>query len=125
MSVLQTNHLTERDQVHNMKEHIRTNEKPFPCRFCDQFFNQQSNRNVHEKRIQVNEKPYKCKFCEKTFSDMSTRISHEKVHQGIRPHKCAYCDKKFARNCHKESHEARMHKHVVVIKFTKNKPFAE
>ena len=85
-----------------------TQERLYPCSFCDKSFKHKSNLPQHE-RIHTGDKPYQCAVCNKKFNRKSTLTRHERIHTGEKPYQCAVCNKKFNRKSTLTRHQRTQH----------------
>ncbi|XP_058832115.1 transcription factor grauzone-like [Topomyia yanbarensis] len=92
-------------ELHNVKMHSNTVEKPFDCEKCDKSFHQQGLLNAHLKtHIQV-----ECSVCHRMLANIYNLKMHMLRHSDNVKHICDTCGKEF--RC-KESIERHIKRHM-------------
>ncbi|MCL4144233.1 UNVERIFIED_CONTAM: hypothetical protein GTU68_020615 [Idotea baltica] len=110
-----------------------TEQRPFPCKFCDARFKKKQHLQNHE-RIHTGEKymcilcgqgfsrlhilkhhayeddffrPYVCEICGKRFKLKHHVGQHRRIHTGERPYLCSKCGKSFSQQSNRTVHELK------------------
>ena len=89
----------------NLKMHVKLHqeEKPFPCKECENFFTEAFRLRNHQK-LHQSEKPFTCDQCDKRFRSPSKLKSHIMFHTREKPFSCNLCKKQFAQKSAIKSH---------------------
>ncbi|XP_076446007.1 uncharacterized protein LOC143283673 [Babylonia areolata] len=95
----------------NMATDARTQEGEFRCQVCDKRFRIQRLLTRHMK-CHSEVKRFLCSICRKGFNDTFDLKRHTRTHTGVKPFKCQ-CGKAFTQRCSLESHERKVHGHVL------------
>lgn len=71
---------------------VHSNQKPFPCSFCEKSFSTDKGREIHERR-HTGDKPFICSECGKNFLFKAQLETHQMIHTGERYscHECGRC----------------------------------
>ncbi|XP_029309168.1 zinc finger and BTB domain-containing protein 41 [Cottoperca gobio] len=78
----------------HLQEHmiLHTQERPFKCSFCDEYFKSRFARLKHQEKYHLG--PFPCEICGRQFNDTGNRKRHiECTHGGKRKWTCFVCGK--------------------------------
>uniref|UniRef100_A0A8C9XC83 Zinc finger and BTB domain-containing protein 41 n=1 Tax=Sander lucioperca TaxID=283035 RepID=A0A8C9XC83_SANLU len=78
----------------HLQEHmiLHTQDRPFKCSFCDEFFKSRFARLKHQEKYHLG--PFPCEICGRQFNDTGNRKRHiECTHGGKRKWTCFVCGK--------------------------------
>uniref|UniRef100_A0A3Q2X9T0 Zinc finger and BTB domain containing 41 n=1 Tax=Hippocampus comes TaxID=109280 RepID=A0A3Q2X9T0_HIPCM len=78
----------------HLQEHmiLHTQERPFKCAFCDEYFRSRFARLKHQEKYHLG--PFPCDICGRNFNDTGNRRRHiECTHGGKRKWMCFVCGK--------------------------------
>uniref|UniRef100_A0A673AG06 Zinc finger and BTB domain containing 41 n=1 Tax=Sphaeramia orbicularis TaxID=375764 RepID=A0A673AG06_9TELE len=78
----------------HLQEHmiLHTQERPFKCTFCDEYFKSRFARLKHQEKFHLG--PFPCDICGRQFNDTGNRKRHiECTHGGKRKWTCFVCGK--------------------------------
>ncbi|KAF6720280.1 Zinc finger and BTB domain-containing protein 41 [Oryzias melastigma] len=78
----------------HLQEHmiLHTQDRPFKCSFCDEFFKSRFARLKHQEKFHLG--PFPCEICGRQFNDSGNKKRHiECTHGGTRKWTCFICGK--------------------------------
>lgn len=91
----------------NLKSHstLHTDERPFKCELCPNYYKSIYQRNRHVKLRHTLERRFKCDQCAKTYKDSTDLRRHRRVHGGCeKKFQCPLCGNKYFENKHLNVH---------------------
>lgn len=103
-------------QSTQLEVHIRSHIglKPFECSYCHKRFTQGGNLTTHL-RLHTGEKPFTCDVCNKSFSRKGNLAAHKLTHEKLKPYDCKLddCEKSFTQLGNLKSHQNKFHLHTL------------
>uniref|UniRef100_A0A3Q2XBX4 Zinc finger and BTB domain containing 41 n=1 Tax=Hippocampus comes TaxID=109280 RepID=A0A3Q2XBX4_HIPCM len=81
---------------------------PFPCDICGRNFNDTGNRRRHIECTHGGKRKWMCFVCGKSVRERTTLREHMRIHSGEKPHICALCGQGFR---HKSSYRLHLRMH--------------
>ncbi|XP_061550680.1 zinc finger and BTB domain-containing protein 41 [Phycodurus eques] len=81
---------------------------PFPCEICGRNFNDSGNRRKHIECTHGGKRKWTCFVCGKSVRERTTLREHMRIHSGEKPHLCGLCGQSFR---HKSSYRLHMRMH--------------
>ncbi|XP_035527119.1 zinc finger and BTB domain-containing protein 41 isoform X3 [Morone saxatilis] len=68
---------------------------PFPCEICGRQFNDTGNRKRHIECTHGGKRKWTCFVCGKSVRERTTLREHLRIHSGEKPHLCSICGQSF------------------------------
>ncbi|CAF97532.1 unnamed protein product, partial [Tetraodon nigroviridis] len=68
---------------------------PFPCEICGRQFNDTGNRKRHMECTHGGKRKWTCFVCGKSVRERTTLKEHLRIHSGEKPHLCSICGQSF------------------------------
>uniref|UniRef100_A0A665TED0 Zinc finger and BTB domain-containing protein 41 n=1 Tax=Echeneis naucrates TaxID=173247 RepID=A0A665TED0_ECHNA len=68
---------------------------PFPCEICGRQFNDSGNRKRHIECTHGGKRKWTCFVCGKSVRERTTLREHLRIHSGEKPHLCSICGQSF------------------------------
>ncbi|KAL6104237.1 zbtb41 [Pungitius sinensis] len=68
---------------------------PFPCEICGRQFNDTCNRKRHIECTHGGKRKWTCFVCGKSVRERTTLREHLRIHSGEKPHLCSICGQSF------------------------------
>ncbi|KAM9322408.1 zinc finger and BTB domain-containing protein 41 [Pholidichthys leucotaenia] len=68
---------------------------PFPCEICGRQFNDTGNRKRHMECTHGGKRKWTCFICGKSVRERTTLKEHLRIHSGEKPHLCSICGQSF------------------------------
>ncbi|XP_026168839.1 zinc finger and BTB domain-containing protein 41 [Mastacembelus armatus] len=68
---------------------------PFPCEICGRQFNDTGNRKRHIECTHGGKRKWTCFVCGKSVRERTTLKEHLRIHSGEKPHLCSICGQSF------------------------------
>ncbi|XP_047444487.1 zinc finger and BTB domain-containing protein 41 [Mugil cephalus] len=68
---------------------------PFPCEICGRQFNDTGNRRRHIECTHGGKRKWTCFVCGKSVRERTTLKEHLRIHSGEKPHLCSICGQSF------------------------------
>ncbi|XP_043079819.1 zinc finger and BTB domain-containing protein 41 [Puntigrus tetrazona] len=68
---------------------------PFPCDICGRQFNDTGNRKRHIECTHGGKRKWTCFLCGKSVRERTTLREHLRIHSGEKPHLCSICGQSF------------------------------
>uniref|UniRef100_A0A3B4U300 Zinc finger and BTB domain containing 41 n=1 Tax=Seriola dumerili TaxID=41447 RepID=A0A3B4U300_SERDU len=87
----------------HLQEHmiLHTQDRPFKCSFCDEYFKSRFARLKHQEKYHLG--PFPCEICGRQFNDSGNRKRHiECTHGGKRKWTCFVCGKSVRERYHRD-----------------------
>ncbi|XP_049602528.1 zinc finger and BTB domain-containing protein 41 [Syngnathus scovelli] len=81
---------------------------PFPCEICGRNFNDTGNRRRHVECTHGGKRKWTCFVCGKSVRERTTLREHMRIHSGEKPHICGVCGQTFR---HKSSYRLHLRMH--------------
>ncbi|KAM9790782.1 LOW QUALITY PROTEIN: zinc finger and BTB domain-containing protein 41 [Syngnathus typhle] len=81
---------------------------PFPCEICGRNFNDTGNRRRHIECTHGGKRKWTCFVCGKSVRERTTLREHMRIHSGEKPHICGVCGQTFR---HKSSYRLHLRMH--------------
>ncbi|XP_077414924.1 zinc finger and BTB domain-containing protein 41 [Vanacampus margaritifer] len=81
---------------------------PFPCEICGRNFNDTGNRRRHIECTHGGKRKWTCFVCGKSVRERTTLREHMRIHSGEKPHMCGLCGQSFR---HKSSYRLHLRRH--------------
>uniref|UniRef100_A0A3Q3EXC2 Zinc finger and BTB domain-containing protein 41 n=1 Tax=Kryptolebias marmoratus TaxID=37003 RepID=A0A3Q3EXC2_KRYMA len=71
---------------------------PFPCEICGRQFNDTGNKKRHVECTHGGKRKWTCFVCGKSVRERTTLREHLRIHSGEKPHLCSICGQSFRHN---------------------------